>query len=45
MRRHSETVKADVRRRMISQHRHSVAQISVELVFHVVTLYNSWNTW
>jgi transposase-like protein len=40
MRRYSEAVKADVRRRMRSPHRQSVAQISAELGIHVVTLYN-----
>ena len=40
MRRYSEAVKADVRRRMSPPHRQSVAQISAELGIHVVTLYN-----
>ena len=40
MRRFSEAVKADVRRRMDPPHRQSVAKISAELGFHVVTLYN-----
>ena len=37
MRRYSEAVKADVRRRMSPPHRQSVAQISTELGIHVVT--------
>jgi transposase-like protein len=45
MRRYSEAVKADVRRRMSPPHRQSVAQISVELGIHVVTLYNWRKTW
>ena len=40
MRRYSEAVKADVRRRMSPHHRQSVAQISAELGIHVLTLYN-----
>ena len=40
MRRYSEAVKADVRRRMSPPHRQSVAQISAELGIHIVTLYN-----
>jgi transposase len=40
MRRYSEAVKADVRRRMSPPYRQSVAQISAELGIHVVTLYN-----
>jgi len=40
MRRYSEAVKADVRRRMCPPHRESVAQISAEQGIHVVTLYN-----
>ena len=39
MRRYSEAVKADVRRRMSPPQRQSVAQISEELGIHVVTLY------
>ncbi len=45
MRRYSEAVKADVRRRMSPPHRQSVAQISAELGMHVVTLYNWRKTW
>ena len=45
MRRYSEAVKADVRRRMGPPHRQSVAQISAELGIHVVTLYNWRKTW
>ena len=45
MRRYSEAAKADVRRRMCPPHRHSVAQISSELGFHVVTLYSWSKTW
>jgi hypothetical protein len=39
MRRYSEAVKADVRRRMHPPHRQSVARISEELGIHVMTLY------
>ncbi len=45
MRRYSETVKADVRRRMSPPHRQSVARISEELGIHVVTLYNWRKAW
>ena len=45
MRRYSEAVKADVRRRMSPPQRQSVAQISTELGIHVVTLYNWRKTW
>ena len=45
MRRYSEAVKADVRRRMSPPHRQSVAQISDELGIHIVTLYNWRKTW
>ena len=45
MRRYSEAVKADVRRRMGPPHLQSVAQISAELGIHVVTLYNWRKTW
>ena len=45
MRRYSEAVKADVRRRMTPPNRQSVAQISAELGIHVVTLYNWRKTW
>ena len=44
MRRYSEAVKADVRRRMRPPQRQSVAQISAELGIHVVMLYNWWKT-
>jgi len=39
MRRYSEAVKADLRRRMSPPHRQSVARISEELGIHVITLY------
>jgi hypothetical protein len=39
MRPYSEAVKADVRRRLGSPHRHSVAKISQALGIHVITLY------
>ena len=45
MRRTSEAVKADVRRRMSPPHRQSVARISEELGIQVVTLYNWRTTW
>ena len=45
MRRYSEVVKADVRKRMSPPHRQSVAQISAELGIHIVTLYNWRKTW
>ena len=45
MRRYSEAVKADVRRRMSPPQRQSVAQIPAELGIHVVTLYNWRKTW
>ena len=45
MRRYTEAVKADVRRRMSPPHRQSVAQISAELGIHVVTLYNWRKSW
>ena len=45
MRRYSEAVKADLRRRMIPPHRESVAQTSSELGIHVVTLYNWRKAW
>ncbi len=45
MRRYSEAVKADVRRRMRPPMRQSVAQISAELGIHVVTLYNWKKAW
>lgn len=40
MRRYSETVKTDLRRRMGPTHRQSFERISEELGIHVVTLYN-----
>ena len=40
MRRYSEAVKTDARRRMSPPMRQSVAHISAELGIHVVTLYN-----
>ena len=45
MRRYSEAVKADVRRRMSPPQRQSVAQISAELGIHIVTLYNWRKAW
>jgi transposase len=45
MRRYSEAVKADVRRRMSPPHRQSLAQISAQLGIQVVTLYNWRKTW
>jgi hypothetical protein len=39
MRRYSEAVKADVRRRMSPPQRQSVVRISEELGIHVITLY------
>ena len=45
MRRYSEAVKADVRRRMSPPQRQSVAQISAELAIHVVTLYSWRKAW
>jgi transposase len=45
MRRYSEAVEADVRRRMSPPHRQGVAQISAELGIHVVTLYNWRKDW
>ena len=45
MRRYSEAVKADVRRRMSPPHRQSVARISEELGIHVITLYKWRMTW
>ena len=45
MRRYSEAVNADVRRRMSPPHRQTVAQISAELDIHVVTLYNWRKAW
>jgi len=45
MRRYSEVVKADVKRRMSPPQRQSVARISEELGIHVVTLYNWRKAW
>jgi transposase-like protein len=45
MRRYSEAVKADVRKRMSPPMRQSLAQISAELGIHVVTLYNWRKSW
>jgi len=45
MRRYSEAVKADVKRRMSPPKRQSVAQISAELGIHVVTLYSWRKAW
>ena len=45
MRRYSEAVKVDVRRRMSPPQRQSVAQISAEMGIHVVTLYNWRKAW
>jgi len=45
MRRYSEVVKADVRRRMSPPQRQSVAQISTELGIHVVILYKWRKAW
>ena len=45
MRRYSEAVKADVRRRMSPPQRQSVALISEELGIHVMTLYKWRKTW
>jgi hypothetical protein len=45
MRRYSEAVKADVRRRMGPPHRQSVAEISKELGIHVITLYKWRKAW
>jgi transposase-like protein len=45
MRRYSEAIKADVRRRMSPPNRQSVARISGELGIHVITLYKWSKTW
>ena len=45
MRRYSEAVKADVRRRMGPPHRQGVAQIPGELGIHVITLYKWRKAW
>ena len=45
MRRYSEDVKADVRRRIRPPHRQSVARNSVELGTHMITLYKWLKAW
>ena len=45
MRRYSETVKTEVKRRMGPPQRQSVAQISQEFGIHVATLYNWRHNW
>jgi len=45
MRRYSQSVQADVRRRKSPPHRQSVAQISRELGIHQATLYNWRKSW
>ena len=45
MRRYSEAVRADVRRRMSPPHRQSVARISEEMGIHVMTLYKWRKAW
>jgi transposase-like protein len=45
MRRYSEAVKADVKRRKSPPMRESVVRISEELGIHVITLYNWRKTW
>jgi len=45
MRRYSEAIKADVRRRMSLPNRQSVALISEELGIHVISLYKWRKTW
>ena len=45
MRRYSEAVEADVRRRMSPPHRQSVTRISQELGTHAITLYKWRKTW
>ena len=45
MRRYSEAVKADVRKRMSPPQRQSVARISEELGIHVITLYKWRKSW
>jgi transposase-like protein len=45
MRRYSEAVKADVRRRISPPQRQSVARISEELGIHGVTIYNWSKAW
>ena len=45
MRRYSEAVKADVRKRMSPPQRQSLARISEELGIHVMTLYKWMKAW
>ena len=45
MRRYSESVKADVRKRMSPPQRQSVARISEELCIYVITLYKWRKSW
>ena len=45
MRRYSESVRADVRKRMSTPQRQSVARISEELGIHVMTLYKWRKAW
>ena len=45
MRRYSEAVKADVRKRMSPPQRQRVARISEELNIHVITLYKWRKSW
>ena len=45
MRRYSEAVQADVRRRMGPPHRQSVAQVSAQLGIHADNLFNWRKTW
>ncbi|WP_322758775.1 transposase [Synechococcus sp. CBW1107] len=45
MRRYSEVVKADIRRRMSPPHGQSVARIASRLGIQVVTLYNWRKAW
>jgi len=45
MRRYSEAVKADVRRRMGPPHRQSVSEISQQLGIHVITPYKWRKAW
>jgi transposase-like protein len=45
MRRYSEAEKGDVRRRMGPPHRQSMAEISLKLGIHVITLYEWLKAW
>ena len=45
MRRYSEVVKADVRRRRSPPHRQCVSRISEELGIHLANLYNWRKAW